>query len=456
MVFSSILFIFFFLPCFLLLYFLVPKKLKNTILLIFSLIFYAWGEPVYIILMIISSLINYLLALIINKSQKKIYLIISIILNILILGIFKYSDFFIENINTILNIKISFPKLSLPIGISFFTFQAMSYVIDVYYKKVPVQYNFFNLLTYICMFPQLIAGPIVRYETINKELEERTVNFQKFSEGFIRFLNGLFKKVLIANSIGQLWNTISTMPIQEISTLTSWLGVIAYTFQIYFDFSGYSDMAIGLGKMLGFNYLENFDYPYISKSITEFWRRWHISLSTWFKDYVYIPLGGNRCSKSKNIRNILIVWLLTGFWHGANWNFLLWGLYYAIILIIEKYLLKSYLEKAPKIIQHIYALFLIVIGWTIFAIEDISSLQNYLKTMFSIYSVNFVDSWFLYYIKNYGILFIISILFSLPIKINKNNTIIKITKTILYIILFIITISYIISDNYNPFLYFRF
>lgn len=456
MVFSSILFIFFFLPCFLLLYFLVPKKLKNTILLIFSLIFYAWGEPVYIILMIISSLINYLLALILNKSQKKIYLIISIILNILILGIFKYSDFFIENINTILNIKISFPKLSLPIGISFFTFQAMSYVIDVYYKKVPVQYNFFNLLTYICMFPQLIAGPIVRYETINKELEERTVNFQKFSDGFIRFLNGLFKKVLIANSIGQLWNTISTMPIQEISTLTSWLGVIAYTFQIYFDFSGYSDMAIGLGKMLGFNYLENFDYPYISKSITEFWRRWHISLSTWFKDYVYIPLGGNRCSKSKNIRNILIVWLLTGFWHGANWNFLLWGLYYAIILIIEKYLLKSYLEKTPKIIQHIYALFLIVIGWTIFAIEDISSLQNYLKTMFSIYSVNFVDSWFLYYIRNYGILFIISILFSLPIKINKNNTIIKITKTILYIILFIITISYIISDNYNPFLYFRF
>lgn len=332
----------------------------------------------------------------------------------------------------------------------------MSYVIDVYYKKVPVQYNFFNLLTYICMFPQLIAGPIVRYETINKELEKRTVNFQKFSDGFIRFLNGLFKKVLIANSIGQLWDTISTMPIQEISTLTSWLGVIAYTFQIYFDFSGYSDMAIGLGKMLGFNYQENFDYPYISKSITEFWRRWHISLSTWFKDYVYIPLGGNRCSKTKNIRNILIVWLLTGFWHGANWNFLLWGLYYAIILIIEKYLLKTDLEKAPKIIQHIYALFLIVIGWTIFAIEDINSLQSYLKTMFSINSVNFVDSWFLYYIRNYGILFIISILFSLPIKISKNNTIIKITKTIVYIILFIITISYIISDNYNPFLYFRF
>ena len=456
MVFSSILFIFFFLPCFLLLYFLVPKKFKNTILLIFSLLFYAWGEPIYIILMLFSTLANYLLAILINKSHKKIYLVICVLINIILLGIFKYSGFIIENINNLLNINLNNPNLALPIGISFFTFQAMSYSIDVYRKEVPVQYNFFDLLTYICMFPQLIAGPIVRYETIAEELKERTVTKEGFTQGFVRFLEGLFKKVLIANSIGLLWNNISSMPHSEISILTSWLGIIAYTFQIYFDFSGYSDMAIGLGKMLGFNYLENFNYPYIANSITDFWRRWHISLSTWFRDYIYIPLGGNRCSKLKNIRNIFIVWLLTGFWHGASWNFIIWGLYYAIILTIEKYLLKDILNKMPKILRHIYALFLIIIGWTIFAIEDTTNLQEYLKIMFGINSYQLIDSAFLFFIRNYGILFVFAIIFSIPIKFNKTNKIIKNIKLILYIILFILTISYIVSDTYNPFLYFRF
>ena len=456
MVFSSILFIFFFLPSFLICYFLVPKKLKNTVLLLFSLLFYAWGEPVYIILMIISALINYLFALLINKSSKKIYLVICVLINIILLGVYKYSGFFVDNINSLFNLDISNPDLSLPIGISFFTFQAMSYTIDVYRKDVMVQYNYFDLLTYICMFPQLIAGPIVRYETIAEELKTRKVNFYGFCSGFERFLVGLFKKVLIANSVGMLFDTIIVIPNTSLSTLTAWLGILAYSIQIYFDFSGYSDMAIGMGKMLGFNYLENFNYPYIAKSITDFWRRWHISLSSWFRDYVYIPLGGNRCSKIKHIRNILIVWLLTGFWHGANWNFIIWGLYYALILLIEKFVIKKYLDKLPKVLQHVYAIFLILIGWTIFAIEDFSKLIDYIKVMFSFGSYKFIDSNFLYYGKNYLILFIIAIICCIPIKIKIKNKIFMFIKFLIYIILFIITISFIVSDNYNPFLYFRF
>ena len=453
MVFSSILFIFFFLPSFLLLYFLVPNKLKNFILLIFSLLFYAWGEPVYIILMIISALINYILAKLIDKSHKKVLLILCVVINILLIGVFKYLGFFIDNINLLFNLNITNPNLPLPIGISFFTFQAMSYVIDVWRKEVPVQNNFFILLTYICMFPQLIAGPIVRYETIEKELRERTVTFDKFCDGFTRFLEGLFKKVLVANGIGMLWDTISNMPYSEISVLTSWLGVLAFSFQIYFDFSGYSDMAIGMAKMIGFNYLENFNYPYIAKSITDFWRRWHISLSSWFRDYVYIPLGGNRCSKFKNIRNILVVWALTGIWHGASWNFIIWGIYYAVILIIEKYLFKDKLKKLPNIFQHLYSIILIMIGWAIFAIEDFNSLGNYFKIMFSIDSYKFIDSSFLFYIRNYGLLFVFAIIFSTPFKLKRVN---KFLCLIIYIILFILTIASIVSDNYNPFLYFRF
>ena len=458
MVFSSILFIFFFLPIFLILYFLFPKKYRNYVLMVFSLIFYAWGEPKYIFLMIFSSLINYIFAILISKNRKKFYLIICIVINLVILGIFKYANFVLDNIGFLFKGNIGTINIVLPIGISFFTFQAMSYTIDVYRKEVSVQYNYFKLLTYICMFPQLIAGPIVRYETIMKELDNRDVSFSSFSNGFLRFLNGLFKKVLIANTIGLLWNKILGLDVLDVSFGTVWLGALAFTFQIYFDFSGYSDMAIGLGKMLGFNYLENFDYPYIAKSITDFWRRWHISLSSWFRDYVYIPLGGNRCNKFRHIINILIVWLLTGLWHGASWNFIIWGLYYGILLIIEKYLISKVINKMPNFVKHIYTMALVLIGWVIFAITDLDKLVLYLRVMFGLGGKIF-DNTFVYLLKNYFVLFVIAILFSIPFakKINiKSNNILKFGIAIVYIILFITTIALIVSDTYNPFLYFRF
>ena len=329
MIFSSIPFLFFFFPLFILLYFTLPFKYKNYILLLFSLIFYAWGEPIYILLMIFSSIVDFINGKNIEKykddnKKKKIYLIISIIINISLLGFFKYADFFIKVINNILYLDIPLLNLGLPIGISFFTFQTMSYSIDVYRGDVKAEKDFLTFMTYVCMFPQLIAGPIVRYETVSNELHKRDINFKKFADGFTRFLRGLFKKVLIANNIGLLFTLITSSEVNEISIMTGILAIASYAFQIYFDFSGYSDMAIGIGNMCGFTFLENFNYPYISKSITEFWRRWHISLSSWFKDYVYIPLGGSRVNILKNIRNILIVWILTGFWHGASWNFIFW------------------------------------------------------------------------------------------------------------------------------------
>lgn len=466
MVFSSIPFIFFFLPIFLIIYYIVPFKLKNFILLIFSLIFYAWGEPIYILLMIFSSVLDYTNGILLEKTKsngkRNLILIESIIVNLLLLSFFKYSDFLIDNINNILKLNIKSLNLPLPIGISFFTFQTMSYTIDVYRKKVKAEKNFLNFMTYVSMFPQLIAGPIVRYETVSCELKEREISFNNFYNGFVRFLEGLFKKVLIANILGFLWVTILN-DYESFSSLTLFLGILAFSLQIYFDFSGYSDMAIGIGKMLGFNYLENFNYPYISKSITEFWRRWHMSLSSFFKDYVYIPLGGNRCSKIKNIRNILIVWALTGFWHGASWNFLLWGLYFGIILILEKFILKNFLDKAPNIIKHIYSLFLILIGWLIFAFDDMSMLVNFTKKLIGIGN-NFIGNDFWFFIRNYLIVILIAILFSTPIskliKSKINNSKIKgiyyMIMFISYITLFVICISFLVSDTYNPFLYFRF
>jgi len=460
MIFSSIPFVFFFFPLFLIIYYLVPFKLKNYVLLVFSLFFYAWGEPVYVFLMIISCLINYIAGLLIEKfeNKKKLWLIISIIINLALIGFFKYANFLIENINAIFNLNINDLDIALPIGISFFTFQTMSYVIDVYRKEVKVSHNFFTFSTYVSMFPQLIAGPIVRYETVEEELEKRTINFDGYSKGLIRFLEGLFKKVLIANTVGFLWSVISANEMN--SVLTAWLGIISFSLQIYFDFSGYSDMAIGMGKMLGFNYLENFNYPYISKSITDFWRRWHISLSSWFRDYVYIPLGGSRCKKIINVRNILVVWMLTGIWHGASWNFIIWGLYFGIILIIEKFVLKKYLEKLPKILKHLYAIILIIIGWLIFAFDDMTLLSSYMKQLLGIGS-KFIDNNFMFYLTNYGLIILFGIIFSTPIyKKSKekfsNNTIFKILALIIYLILFVITLSFIVSDTYNPFLYFRF
>lgn len=460
MVFSSIPFLFFFLPLFLLLYFLVPKKLRNLVLLIFSLIFYAWGEPIYIILMLFSSLVDYINGILLNKFKnsklkKRLVLIFSIVVNLSLLSIFKYSGFIITTINDILGTSISNPNLPLPIGISFYTFQTMSYTIDVYMGRVKYERNFLNFFVYVSMFPQLIAGPIVRYEDISRELSNRTVTFEDYKIGFTRFLRGLFKKVLLANNMGLLWSIISSYDINNISVLTSWLGIIAYSFQIYFDFSGYSDMAIGIGKMLGFSYPENFNYPYISKSITEFWRRWHMSLSTWFKDYVYIPLGGNRCSRGKHIRNILIVWLLTGLWHGSSWNFIMWGLYFGIILLLEKFIYGKALEKLPKVFSHIYALILIIIGWLIFAFTDVNMIKDYFFSMFGLNGNVVLDNNFIFYTLNNLVFLIACIIFSIPIKI-KSNKFISIITTIMYIILFILVVAFLVSDTYNPFLYFRF
>ena len=464
MVFSSIPFLFFFLVIFFIIYFLVPKRCKNLILLIFSLIFYAWGEPIYILLMVFSSIVDYYNGINLEKYDKnpkkrKKFLIISIVINLGLLFFFKYVNFTIAIMNNIFNLSISKLNISLPIGISFFTFQTMSYSIDVYRRKVKVEHNFWDFMTYVSMFPQLIAGPIVRYDVVSLELHDRNVDFNKFSKGFIRFLRGLFKKVLLANNIGLLFEIVLNS--NNMSFLLAWLGAISFTLQIYFDFSGYSDMAIGIGKMLGFTYPENFNYPYIADSITEFWRRWHITLSTFFRDYVYIPLGGNRVSKFRHIINILIVWFLTGLWHGANYNFIIWGLYYALFLLLEKYILNKL--KMPKVLKHIYTLLVVIIGWVIFAIEDINLLGTYLKSMLLI-NVPFINSYFLYYFKNYFIILLLGCLFSTPIiskilekeKQYKNQKLVLIIRIIVYIILFIITISYLISDTYNPFLYFRF
>ena len=463
MIFSSIPFLFFFFPLFILLYFTLPFKYKNYILLLFSLIFYAWGEPIYILLMIFSSIVDFINGKNIEKykddnKKKKIYLIISIIINISLLGFFKYADFFIKVINNILYLDIPLLNLGLPIGISFFTFQTMSYSIDVYRGDVKAEKDFLTFLTYVCMFPQLIAGPIVRYETVSSELHKRDINFKKFADGFTRFLRGLFKKVLIANNIGLLFTLITSSEVNDISIMTGVLAIVSYAFQIYFDFSGYSDMAIGMGNMCGFTFLENFNYPYISKSITDFWRRWHISLSSWFKDYVYIPLGGSRVNILKNIRNILIVWILTGFWHGASWNFIFWGLYYGILLLLEKFVLKKYIDKLPDFVKHTYTIILVFIGWMIFAFDDSKYLFGFIKALTS---NKFIDSAFLYYFKNYFLILVIATVFSLPVypkvKEKMNNTIFTSLLSIsIYVILFIVTLSYLVSDTYNPFLYFRF
>ena len=465
MVFSSFTFLFVFLPLVLFTYFIAKKrKYRNIVLLIFSLIFYAWGEPIYVILMILSIVVNYFMALAIEKfpKNKKILMIIDIMFNLGIIGFFKYGNFIVQNINLVFNSNIPEITLGLPIGISFYTFQILSYVIDVYKKTVPVQKNIINLGMYVTLFPQLIAGPIVRYETIADEVENRKESFEKVVEGLKRFMVGLGKKVLIANQMALIADTIYGGDISQTGTISLWLAAISYTLQIYFDFSGYSDMAIGLGKVFGFHFLENFNYPYIARNITDFWRRWHISLSTWFRDYVYIPLGGNRVSKLKWLRNILVVWMLTGLWHGASWNFILWGLYYGILLIIEKLFLGKWIEKLPKILQHVYTLLFVVIGWVIFRIEDFSQMGIVLQRMFVWKSSGIIDN----IILNFDIFssvpyIIIALIGSMPIiSILKEKTKNRLSYNILssvgsYAIL-IISICFLLSATYNPFIYFRF
>ena len=396
-----------------------------------------------------------------NKNKKKIFLFIDIGVNLLILFFFKYADFIITNINHITNLDIPLLNIPLPIGVSFNTFQSLSYIIDVYRGTVKCEKSFYNYLAYTTLFPQIIAGPIVRYETVDEELEEKNISIDNFTIGIKRFIIGLGKKVLIANNIGVLWNIIEMGDYSNLTFVLSWFGIIAFALQIYFDFSGYSDMAIGLAKIFGMDFDENFNFPYISKSITEFWRRWHMTLSSWFKDYVYIPLGGNRKGFIKQIRNILIVWFLTGAWHGASWNFILWGLYFGVILILEKLFILKVLEKTGKIFSHIYAIILILIGWVIFAFEDLSKIGTYFNAMFNIN--NFVNNETLYYVRNYGLITIIGILCSTLLiknfieKLNKSDKKrYKILEIIFYMAIFILCTANLVSDSFNPFLYFRF
>ena len=456
MEFSTLTFLFFFFPIFLFSYFIIKnRKYRNIVLLIFSLLFYAWGEPVYILLMILSIIMNYYFAKLIDKSKsRKLILIISIICNIGLLVVFKYTDFIISIFNFVFRLDIKSTNIALPIGISFYTFQILSYVIDVYRKKVKVQNNIINLGCYISAFPQLIAGPIVTYDVVEKELSNRVEDMDNFYIGTKRFIIGLAKKILLANSVGYICDSIFGLSTTLWTFPLIWLAIISYTLQIYFDFSAYSDMAIGMGRMLGFHYLENFNYPYISKSITEFWRRWHISLSTWFRDYVYIPLGGNRVSKKRMCMNIMIVWALTGLWHGASINYLLWGLYYGIILLLEKLLLKKYIDKMPNIFKHMYTIIIFVFGWTIFRLENLSDLLCAFKSLLGFNgfgNLNMLISLGLFKVK-YIFYFILAIIFSMKIDIKSNGKV----YNVLLIILFIYVISIMVTGSYNPFIYFRF
>lgn len=470
MLFSSITFLFIFLPLTLLLYYLVPFRMKNYVMLAASLIFYAWGEPVYIILMILSIILNYFCGQDIyekrdNARAMKMSLMFGVVMNLLILGFFKYYGLLMDTVNAILPIDIPYRVLALPIGISFYTFQAMSYLIDVYRKEVKPQENILYFALYISMFPQLIAGPIVRYIDIEEQLKERSINPNKFGEGAMYFIRGLAKKVVLANTFGSVYEQVAAMQMGSFSTLTAWVGAIAYAFQIYFDFGGYSDMAIGLGKMFGFEFLPNFNYPYIAKSITDFWRRWHISLSTWFREYVYIPLGGNRCTPSRHILNLLIVWMLTGLWHGAQWNFMFWGLYYGVILILEKYLWGSKIEKLPAAVQHIYAFVLVLFGWVFFFSPTLGYAGQYLKVMFGIGAKGIFDKQGFFMIFTNWLLIVIAILASAPrgYKLLKKITgcwqseeVRAIVTCAVYIAMFLLCIAFLVTETYNPFLYFRF
>lgn len=468
MLFSSIVFLFTFLPAVVILYYLLPVRFRNVILLLASLVFYAWGEPVYLFLMLLSILFNYFSGLDIarnlqDKRAAKRSLVFNLIINLAVLGFFKYEGFVLDTLNGILPVHISYHALPLPIGISFYTFQILSYIIDVYRGNVKVQTNLPNFALYVTMFPQLIAGPIVQYADVDEQLASREVSRTKFGEGSMYFIRGLAKKVLLANTSGMIFTEVSGLAKGNIAVMTAWLGAFAYMFQIYFDFSGYSDMAIGLGKMFGFEFNMNFNYPYVSKSITEFWRRWHISLSSWFRDYVYIPLGGNRVSKIKHIRNLLIVWLLTGLWHGAAWNFVAWGLYYGVILIIEKYLLSPVLDRLPDVVRHIYSIVLVVIGWVLFFSSSFGQAADYIRVMFGAGAHGFADRESMYLLTSNLILWLILIFGSTPLvhfryehmlRTKKWNT--TIINSVVYAALFIVCIAYLVTETYNPFLYFRF
>ncbi|MGN1457386.1 MAG: MBOAT family O-acyltransferase [Acutalibacteraceae bacterium] len=469
MVFSSIVFLFVFLPVVLLLYYITPKKFRNLLLFVVNLVFYGWGEPRFILLMLVSIVVNYVSGLLIGKFKNsgkqnlkaaKAVLITSIIVNIGLLVFFKYAGFIGNTLNIVLPfVNIPVMEIPLPIGISFYTFQTMSYVIDVYRNDAKAQKNIITFGTYVSLFPQLIAGPIVRYRDVETQLISRKENLTQFNNGVKLFVIGLCKKVLLANQMGALWDTLREN-FTSGGILAAWFGICAYSLQIYFDFCGYSEMAMGLGNMLGFDFLKNFDYPYISKSITEFWRRWHISLSSWFREYIYIPLGGNRKGFPRQVFNMLVVWALTGLWHGANYNFILWGLYFFVILFLEKLFMLKALEKIPSAFQHIYSLLLIVLGWLIFYFEDMSQLWNYLCVMFGSSGV-FVSAKALTDIISYLPLFAVAVFACTPVakilynKIPKNNFCFTL-ETIGCMCGLLLSTASLASSGYNPFLYFKF
>ena len=480
MVFSTSIFIYLFLPITLIIYYLAPKKGKNLIILLSGLLFYSWGEPIYVIVMLISTMIDYFAGLIMNhfegrKAPRRICLIVSIVMNLGLLGIFKYSGFIAENINAIAGTQIIdinnmnffgieyLPMNMLPIGISFFTFQSMSYTIDLYLGNVKVQKNPISFAAFVTLFPQIVAGPIVRYDDVAKELDDRSITIDLIYDGIIKFIIGLSKKVLIANSIGALWTSIKATDIANVSVVSSWLGILAFTFQIYFDFSGYSDMAVGLGKMMGFNFPKNFDYPYLSKSISEFWRRWHITLGAWFKSYVYIPLGGNRKGMARTIFNLAVTWFLTGVWHGASWNFILWGTLYGVVIILEKLFLGKLLDKIPDIFGHIYTMLLVILGWVLFDTADLPTAGAYIAKMFGFGGGAFIDSTAMYQIATYGITFIICIigctnLPKLAVEALKKKSAVLVNYGGIAVMtgMFIICAAYLVDQTYNPFLYFNF
>lgn len=464
MVFSDSVFLFMFLPLTLAVYYAVPFAFKNTVLFLTGLLFYAWGEPVYVLIMLLSTAIDYCAGRLMdrfdsNKNIRKATLLVSVVMNLSLLGIFKYGSFFIGSVNGIFGSAIPDPGLPLPIGISFFTFQSMSYTIDLYRRNIKVQKNFIDFAAFVTMFPQIVAGPIVRYEDVSAQLACRRIDLSSMSDGITRFVCGMCKKVLIANSIGALWTDVKAQDYASMPAATAWLGIAAFTLQIYFDFSGYSDMAIGLGKMLGFDFPENFRYPYNSKSIAEFWRRWHITLGDWFKSYVYFPLGGSRGSTAATTRNTLIVWLLTGLWHGASWNFILWGLYYGVLIILEKFVFRRLLERTPSALRHILTMLAVVFGWVIFEITSPASELEFVKAMLG-FGGSFANSFTLNALHNYAVTFIAAIAIStgIPLKMCKKlpekraDTLSLVGEAAGMTA----CIACLVDSGYNPFLYFNF
>lgn len=469
MLFSSITFLFLFLPVVLAVYYLVPWKVKNIALLIASLFFYAWGEPVYVVLMVLSILLNYFCARDIKENENepvkaKFNVVFAVAVNLFILGFFKYYGFLLDTINAVFSTEIAYRELPLPVGISFYTFQAISYIVDIYRGKAQPQKNILYFALYISMFPQLIAGPIVRYEDIEAQLKHRRLSLQRLGQGAMYFIIGLAKKTVIANSVGVVFEQISEMPASSLSVLTAWLGAFSYAFQIYFDFSGYSDMAVGLGKMFGFEFKKNFDYPYISKSVTEFWRRWHISLSTWFREYVYIPLGGNRCSVSRNIFNLMVVWVLTGMWHGAAWNFIAWGVYYGVILVMEKYVWGASLDMLPNPMRHIYTGIMVLVGWVLFFSPSLGYALRYLGAMIG-GGTGIVDNQGAFLLFGHWLLYLLAVLGSSSLGMRLVNAVPRMARSaraqaavsvVIYMGIFVISVAFLVTDTFNPFLYFRF